>query len=99
VFLQLDGGADRLPGHGDPVELDGRTVGFVGSAARHYELGPIALALVKRTVPADRQLLAGGVDAAQEIIVAPDAGANVKVALRGPAKRERPGAGALRRPG
>ena len=38
--------------------------------------------MVKRTVPADRQLLAGGVDAAQEIIVAPDAGANVKVTLR-----------------
>ena len=93
VFLQLDGGADRLPGHGDPVELDGTTVGFVGSAARHYELGPIALALVKRTVPTDRQLLAGGVDAAQEIIVAPDVGANVKVTLR------RPGAGVLRRPG
>ncbi len=93
VFLQLDGSADTLPGHGDPVELDGTQVGFVGSAARHYELGPIALAMVKRTVPTDRQLLAGGVDAAQEIIVAPDAGANVQVALR------RSGAGMLRRPG
>jgi hypothetical protein len=84
VFLQLDGSVDRLPGHGDPVELDGQQVGFVGSAARHYELGPIALAMVKRTVPTDRQLLAGGVDAAQEIIVPPDAGANVKVTLRRP---------------
>jgi folate-binding protein YgfZ len=93
VFLQLDGSADRLPRHGDPVELDGTQVGFVGSAARHYELGPIALAMVKRTTPTDRQLLAGGVDAAQEIIVAPDAGANVKVTLR------RAGAGMLRRPG
>ena len=93
VFLQLDGSGDQLPGHGDPVELDGTQVGFVGSAARHYELGPIALAMVKRTVPTDRQLLAGGVDAAQEIIVPPDAGANVKVTLR------RSGAGVLRRPG
>src|SRR5580693_686450 len=49
VFLDLDGSVDRLPGHGDPVELDGTTVGFTGSAARHYELGPIGLALVKRT--------------------------------------------------
>jgi hypothetical protein len=49
--------------------------------------------MVKRTTPTDRQLLAGGVDAAQEIIVAPDAGANVKVTLR------RAGAGMLRRPG
>ena len=93
VFLDLDGSVDRLPLHGDPVDLDGTAVGFTGSAARHYELGPIALAMVKRTVPTDRQLLAGGADAAQEIIVAPDAGANVKVALR------RAGAGMLRRPG
>ena len=86
VFLHLDGSADRLPGHGDPVELDGpekRTaVGFTGSAARHYELGPIGRALVKRTVPVEATLLAGGVPAAQEVIVPPDAGANVKVTLR-----------------
>jgi folate-binding protein YgfZ len=82
VFLSLDGSEDRLPGHGDPVELDGTTVGFTGSAARHYELGPIGLALVKRTVPVDATLLAGGVPAAQEVIVPPDAGANVKVTLR-----------------
>jgi tRNA-modifying protein YgfZ len=82
VFLHLDGSADRLPAHGDPVELDGATVGFVGSAARHYELGPIALALVKRTVPVDATLSAGGVAAAQEVIVPPDAGANVQVTLR-----------------
>jgi hypothetical protein len=82
VFLNLDGSEDRLPGHGDPVELDGTTVGFTGSAARHYELGPIGLALVKRTVPVDATLLAGGVPAAQEVIVPPDTGANVKVTLR-----------------
>jgi folate-binding protein YgfZ len=82
VLLHLDGSAERLPGHGDPVELDGTAVGFTGSAARHYELGPIGLALVKRTVPVDATLLAGGVAAAQEVIVPPDAGANVKVTLR-----------------
>jgi tRNA-modifying protein YgfZ len=82
VFLDLDGSVDRLPAHGDPVELDGATIGFVGSAARHYELGPIALALVKRTVPVDATLTAGGVAAAQEVIVPPDAGANVQVSLR-----------------
>jgi folate-binding protein YgfZ len=75
VFLHLDGSEERLPAHGDPVELEGRQVGFVTSAARHYELGPIALALVKRTVPADAVLAAAGIPAAQEIIVAPDAGA------------------------
>ena len=82
VFLDLDGSVDRLPAHGDPVELDGVQVGFAGSAARHYELGPIGLALVKRTVPVDATLLAGGIAAAQEVIVSPDAGANVQVTLR-----------------
>jgi tRNA-modifying protein YgfZ len=82
VFLDLDGSVDRLPAHGDPVELDGATVGFTGSAARHYELGPIALALVKRTLPVEATLLAGGVAAAQEVVVPPDAGANVQVTLR-----------------
>ncbi|HMH38697.1 MAG TPA: folate-binding protein [Streptosporangiaceae bacterium] len=86
VFLSLDGSEDRLPGHGDPVALASdeqrATIGFTGSAARHYELGPIGLALVKRTVPVEATLLAGGVPAAQEVIVPPDAGANVKVTLR-----------------
>ena len=90
VFLDMDGSVDRLHAHGDPVELaggepggePGETVGFTGSAARHYELGPIGLALVKRTVPVDATLLAGGVAAAHEVIVLPDAGANVQVTLR-----------------
>ncbi|MFI6501984.1 YgfZ/GcvT domain-containing protein [Nonomuraea typhae] len=79
VFLHLDGSVDTLPPHGAPVVLDGQEVGFVGSAARHHELGPIALALVKRTVPVDAPLLAGGVAAMQEIIVPPDAGRNVAI--------------------
>jgi tRNA-modifying protein YgfZ len=82
VFLHLDGSEDRLPAHGDPVLLGDAGVGFIGSAARHYELGPIALALVKRTVPVDATLLAAGIPAAQEVIVPPDAGANVAVTLR-----------------
>jgi folate-binding protein YgfZ len=82
VFLHLDGSVDRLPAHGDPIETGGATVGFTGSAARHYELGPIGLGLVKRTVPVDADLLAGGVAAAQEVVVPPDAGANVQVTLR-----------------
>jgi folate-binding protein YgfZ len=82
VFLHLDGSVDHLPAHGDPVELGGRQIGFVGTAARHHELGPIALALVKRTVPVDAELLAGGVAAAQEVIVSPDTGANVQIDLR-----------------
>lgn len=88
VMLHLDGSVDHLPAHGDPVELGGRRVGFVGTAARHHELGPIALAMVKRTVPVDAELLAGGVAAAQEVVVSPDTGANAQIALR-----RRPAAG------
>ena len=83
VLLHLDGSEDRLPAHGTPITLaDGTAVGTVGSAARHYELGPIGLGLVKRTVPVDVTLLADGVPAAQEVVVPPDAGGNVKVTLR-----------------
>ncbi len=83
ILLHLDGSVDRLPAHGSPITLaDGTAVGAVGSAARHYELGPIGLGLVKRAVPVDATLLADGVAAAQEVIVSPDAGANVKVTLR-----------------
>ncbi|WP_371781042.1 CAF17-like 4Fe-4S cluster assembly/insertion protein YgfZ [Streptosporangium subroseum] len=79
VFLHLDGSVDTLPKHGTPVVLDDGEVGFVGSAARHYELGPIALAVVKRTVPVDATLTAGEVAATQEVIVPPDAGRNVQI--------------------
>lgn len=82
VFLHLDGSVDHLPAHGDPIELGGRTVGFVGSAARHYELGPIGLGMIKRNVPVEETLLAGGVAASQEVIVSPDTGSTVKIDLR-----------------
>jgi folate-binding protein YgfZ len=82
VLLQLDGGEDKLPAHGDQVLLGDASVGFAGSAARHYELGPIALALIKRTTPVDATLTVDGVAAAQEVIVSPDAGANIQVELK-----------------
>lgn len=83
VLLHLDGSADRLPDHGSPLTTqDGTQVGFVGSAARHFELGPVGLGLVKRSVDVNATLLADGVAAAQEVVVAPDAGGKVKVALR-----------------
>ncbi|MGH3486489.1 MAG: YgfZ/GcvT domain-containing protein, partial [Actinopolymorphaceae bacterium] len=78
VFLHLDGSAERLPGHGAPVTHDDRTVGFVTSSARHYEMGPVALALVRRNVPVDAELQAEGVAAAQEVVVPPEAGLHVR---------------------
>jgi len=59
VLLHLDGGDERLPVPGDPVVRDGRPVGRVGTVTLHHELGPVALALVKRSVPVDAELVAG----------------------------------------
>jgi folate-binding protein YgfZ len=69
VLLHLDGSDSGLPAHGDPVLLADREVGRVTTSARHFELGPIALAVVKRSTPADADLVAGAVAASQEILV------------------------------
>jgi tRNA-modifying protein YgfZ len=55
----LDGSADR-PATGDPVLAGGRTVGRLGTVVDHVDLGPIALALLKRGLPADTALTTGG---------------------------------------
>jgi folate-binding protein YgfZ len=91
ILLHLDGSEDRLPVHGDPVTRDETTVGFVGSAARHFELGPVGLGLIKRTVPVDAALRAGGLPAAPEVVVPPDAGANVSITLKRRSALARPG--------
>ena len=70
ALLHLDGSDSELPATGDAVTYDGREVGRVGTAVRHYELGPLALALVKRQVPDDASLMAGGT--AARIDPAPD---------------------------
>jgi tRNA-modifying protein YgfZ len=81
VRLHLDGSVDALPEPGAPLELDGRAVGFLGSSARHYELGPIALGLVKRNVAVDADLLVGGIAASQEVLVDPEVGLHVRPQL------------------
>lgn len=67
VQLHLDGSVVSLPPHCTPVMYQEKQVGFVGSSALHHELGPIALALIKRNIPEDALLLAGEVPAAQEL--------------------------------
>ncbi len=59
VLLHLDGSGER-PVTGDPVLAGGRTVGRIGTVVEHVDFGPIALALVKRGIPADTALLTGG---------------------------------------
>ncbi|MDP9116654.1 MAG: folate-binding protein [Actinomycetota bacterium] len=64
VLLHLSGDSDALPTPGTSVESAGRSVGFLGTAVHHYELGPIALAVIKRTTPDDAELVVGGSAAA-----------------------------------
>jgi folate-binding protein YgfZ len=69
VLLHLDGSSVELPKSGTPVLSDGKEIGFIGTVARHYELGPIALALIKRMTPAETVLTINGIPATQEILV------------------------------
>jgi folate-binding protein YgfZ len=69
VMLHLDGHAVVMPPPGTPVMNGENQVGFLGTVARHHELGPIALAIVKRNTPVDAELTVEGVAASQQIIV------------------------------
>jgi hypothetical protein len=71
VQLHLDGSGHQLPGRGAEVVGPQRAVGHVTSVVRHHELGPVALALVKRSTPVDAPLTVEGVAASQEVVVAP----------------------------
>lgn len=87
VALDLDGSDTTLPEAGWTIALaddPDKTVGHITTAARHYEEGPIALALVKRSVPADAALVVqnpeGGVIAAHQTTIVPsDAGKTLDV--------------------
>ena len=59
VLVHLDGSGER-PVTGDPLLAGGRVVGRLGTVVDHVDLGPIALALVKRGIPADTALTTGG---------------------------------------
>jgi folate-binding protein YgfZ len=69
VMLHLDGSDVGFPASGTKVENDGVVVGFIGTVARHHELGTIALAIVKRNTPTDATLTIDGIPANQEVIV------------------------------
>jgi folate-binding protein YgfZ len=88
VLLHLDGSDAVLPDAGAEVRLgrpddEGAVVGRVTASARHHELGPIALALVKRSADVASELTidAAGVlvPAVQQVIVPPGAGATADV--------------------
>jgi hypothetical protein len=58
VLLHLDGSVER-PSTGDAVLAGGRAVGRLGTVVEHVDLGPIALALLKRGLTADSPLVTG----------------------------------------
>lgn len=93
AFLQLDGSGHTLPGTGADVVVrpeggtaeagTARPVGTLTSAALHHEMGPIALAILKRNTDPEAGLLVreGTAEdgwtftaAAQETVVSPQAG-------------------------
>lgn len=61
VLLHLDGmTGDRPPDRGTAVTaVDGRAAGFVGTALHHFELGMVALAVIKRSVADSAELRVG----------------------------------------
>ncbi|WP_392508073.1 YgfZ/GcvT domain-containing protein [Naumannella halotolerans] len=81
VLLHLDGSTDALPELGAELTLDGKTVGAIGTSARHHELGPIGLGLVKRKVDTEATLLTGDITASQEPLVDPEVGLHFRARL------------------
>ena len=69
TMLHLDGSDVGFPATGTKIENDGVVVGFIGTVARHHELGTIALAIVKRNTPLDATLSVDGIAASQQVIV------------------------------
>lgn len=103
AFLHLDGSDHLLPEPGAAVSLAsagseaGRVVGRVTSAGRHHELGPVALAVLKRSVPGEAALEVAGpggpIAAAQEVVVGLDGHGEGRPGPRGavtPGLRRRP---------
>jgi folate-binding protein YgfZ len=84
ALLHLDGSEGVLPEPGDEVLLGDSVVGRITAASRHHELGPIALAVLKRSTDQEAALAVQTADgavisAAQQVIVPPDAGAEANV--------------------
>jgi len=90
VMVHLDGSQHLLPTAGTPVLLgSGAAAGVLTSAERHHELGPIGLAVLRRTTPVDAPLTiavadADPVAAAQEVIVDPEGVTTDRPVPRGP---------------
>ncbi len=69
VFGYFDGTSEQMPAPHTPVELDGRAVGYVGTAVQHAEFGPVGLAVIKRSVDDAAQLTVEGMAMKAERVV------------------------------
>ncbi|MCL2848789.1 MAG: folate-binding protein [Micrococcales bacterium] len=93
AMVHLDGSGHVLPSAGAPVlDASGARVGVLTTCARHHELGPIGLAVVRRATSPDAPLSVPDDDgdlvaAAQEVIVNPDGLTPDRPAVRGPLGR------------
>jgi folate-binding protein YgfZ len=80
TFLHLDGSEHALPDVGDEVRVLGedKSRGKITSVAQHFEMGPIALAVIARSLPENAALEVVGkhglIAATQEVIVPQSAG-------------------------
>jgi folate-binding protein YgfZ len=72
LLLHLDGSPEVLPVTGDEVRAGDRVVGRVGTVAQHHELGPVALALIKRSIGPEVELTAGAPDRVVQAAIDPD---------------------------
>ena len=83
VMLSLDGVENHLPKPGDTVWNEDKEIGKITSAARHFEEGLIALAMIKRSVDTEAELSVHSegivIPATQVVIVPPEAGRQAQV--------------------
>ncbi len=83
AMLLLDGSDNLSPVAGDVVQTPaGDDVGVLTSVGQHFELGGIALALLKRNAPTGELTIVtaeGALSVGQDVIVPPDAGAEANV--------------------
>lgn len=82
TMLLLEGEYGELPAGGSEVMWEGRPAGEITSAARSVDDGPVALALLRRAVPADAVLDVGDYCASQRVVVNPGGKSSASPATR-----------------
>ena len=95
TMLHLDGSEHTTPAVGARVLNGEKDVGYITSVVRHHELGPVALAVLKRNVDPEVTLSADGLAATQEVIATPE---GIGTGRPPPQPRPRPNPALRRRP-